>query len=139
MIENQTRVQVPERRIFARYWLPVIVYAGLIIWLSSLPIRFRHAPFPYYDKVFHFFEYGIYAGLWYRALWRTTRLSFYGWGWTGVATILVCTVFGVGDELYQTFTPYRSSDRYDLAADASGAMAAVLLSAVRGFIARSWK
>jgi VanZ family protein len=137
MIEPSSRLHLPAGRIFARYWLPVIAYAGLIILLSSFPIRFRHAPFPYYDKVFHFIEYGIYAGLWYRALWKTTRLSSYGWAWMGFATILVCTVFGVGDELYQTFTPYRSSDRYDLAADASGAIAAVLLSAVRGFIARS--
>lgn len=129
-----TQPQHSPRQMFIRYWLPVIAYAGFILLLSSLPIRIRHIPFRYYDKVFHFVEYGIYAGLWYRALRMTTRLPLYGWGWTGVATFLICLMFGVGDELYQVFTPYRVSDIYDVAADASGAFAVVILAMVKGLI-----
>ncbi len=129
--------QLSARQMFIRYWLPVIVYAGFIFCLSSLPIRVRKIPFPYYDKVFHFFEYGIYAGLWYRALRMTTHLPLYGWGWTGVATFLICTIVGVGDELFQAFTPYRVSDIYDVAADASGAFAAASLAIVKGYITRA--
>jgi VanZ family protein len=136
MTGDQIRPQLSAKQMFVRYWLPVIVYAGFIFFLSSFPIRIRHTPFPYYDKVFHFFEYGIYAGLWYRALRMTTRLPSYGWGWTGIVTLLVCLVFGAGDELYQTFTPYRASDIYDVAADASGAFAAIFLFIVKGFITR---
>ena len=132
-----TQPQFSTRQMFIRYWLPVIVYAGFILFLSSLPIRIRQVPFPYYDKVFHFFEYGIYAGLWYRALRMTTRLPSYGWGWTGIATFLICSMFGVGDELFQAFTPYRVSDIYDLAADVFGVFVAVSLAVLKGFITRS--
>ncbi len=128
--------QLSTRQQFIRCWLPVIVYAALILCLSSLPIRIKHSPFPYYDKVFHFFEYALYAGLLYRALRMTTRLPSYGWGWTGAATFLICSMFGVGDEIYQAFTPYRVSDIYDMAADATGAFAAALLALVKGSITR---
>ena len=136
MIGHPTRLPLSTRQQFVRYWLPVIAYAGFILYLSSLPIRIRHIPFPYYDKVFHFFEYGIYAGLWHRALRMTTRLPLYGWGWTGGVTFLICSSFGIGDEFFQAFIPYRVSDIYDVAADASGAFAAVSLTIVKGFITR---
>lgn len=136
MIEQPVQVQYSPRYLFIRYWIPVIFYGILIFYLSSIPFRIRHAPFPYYDKVFHFFEYGVFAGLWYRALWRTTRLPEHGWWWPGIVTILICSAFGIGDELYQKFTPHRTSDFYDLMADASGALAAVVLSLIRGFMTR---
>jgi VanZ family protein len=130
------QLQLSTRQQFIRYWLPVIVYAAFILYLSSLPIRVRQVPFPYYDKVFHFFEYAIYAGLWYRALRMTTRLPSYGWGWTGIAAFLICSIFGVGDELFQAFMPYRVSDIYDMAADATGAFVAALPAVVKGYITR---
>ncbi|MBI3811925.1 MAG: VanZ family protein [Nitrospirae bacterium] len=129
-----TQPQNSTRQQFIRYWLPVIAYAGFILFVSSLPIRIRHAPFPHYDKVFHFIEYGIFAGLWYRALRMTTPIPSYGWGWTGVATFLICLMFGTGDELYQVFTPYRVSDIYDVVADASGAFAVVFPAMIKGLI-----
>ena len=116
----------PPSREFVRYWLPVIAYAVLMLTISSIPIRIRRVPFRNYDKVFHFFEYGIYAWLWYRAFKGTTSLS--SWGRIAIATVLICTVFGIMDELYQVYTPYRTSDIYDVAADASGSFAAVILA-----------
>jgi len=116
----------PPSREFVRYWLPVIVYAALMLTISSIPIRIRRVPFRNYDKVFHFFEYGIYAWLWYRAFKGTTSIS--SRGRIAIATVLICTIFGFIDELYQAHTPYRTSDIYDLAADASGSFAAVILA-----------
>ena len=132
-----TQPQLSAQQKFIRYWLPVLVYAGFILYLSSLPFRIRQPPFPYYDKVFHFMEYGIYAGLWYRALRRTTRLSLHGHGTTGIATFLICSLFGIGDELFQSFMPYRVSDMYDVAADASGAFVASALAVLKGWVTRS--
>ena len=116
----------PPSREFVRYWLPVVAYAVLMLTISSIPIRIRRVPFRNYDKVFHFFEYGIYAWLWYRALKGATSLS--SRGRIAIATVLICTVFGIMDELYQVYTPYRTSDIYDVAADASGSFAAVILA-----------
>jgi VanZ family protein len=125
---NNARTFWPPSREFVRYWLPVIAYAALMFSISSLPIRLRRVPFRHYDKVFHFFEYGIYAWLWYRALKGATSLS--SWARIAIATVLICTVFGVMDELYQVYTPYRTTDIYDLAADAFGSFAAVILAVI---------
>jgi VanZ family protein len=124
-MNNAKRFWPPSRE-FVRYWLPVIVYAALMLVISSIPIRIRRVPFRNYDKVFHFFEYGIYAWLWYRALKGTMSLS--SRGRIAIATVLICTAFGIMDELYQVYTPYRTSNIYDLAADASGSFAAVILA-----------
>ncbi len=116
-------------QIFFRYWLPVVLYALLILYLSSLPIKIRQIPFRNYDKVFHMMEYGLFALLWYRAI-RVTgvRVSFMG---PGVLTFLVCALFGVLDEIYQIFTPYRISDLYDVAADSAGSLFGVIAAVFR--------
>jgi len=116
----------PPRREFVRYWLPVIAYAALILIISSIPIRIRRVPFRNYDKVFHFFEYGVYVWLLFRAFKGTTSLS--SGGRIAIATVLICMVFGMVDELYQAHIPYRTSDIYDLAADVSGSFTAVILA-----------
>ncbi|HEY5595276.1 MAG TPA: VanZ family protein [Nitrospiria bacterium] len=134
MIKDPGRFQPPAARQFVWYWLPVILYALLILFISSLPVRIRHVPFHHYDKVFHFIEYGIYAGLWYRAIRRTTHLSTPARA--GIATFLICASFGALDELYQVYTPYRVSDIYDVAADASGSLTAVFLPVLKNFLAR---
>jgi VanZ family protein len=131
-----TQPQLSTRHQFLRYWLPVIAYAVLMLALSTWPIRIRHAPFPYYDKVFHFFEYAVFALLWYRALRMTTGLPLHGWGWPGIVTFLVCFFFGAGDELYQSSRPYRAFDLYDFSADAAGAFAAIGVSVLKGMITR---
>jgi len=131
-----TLPQLSRRQQFLRYWLPVIAYGALMLALSTWPIRIRHAPFPYYDKVFHFFEYAVFALLWYRALRMTTGLSLYGRGWPGIVTFFVCFIFGAGDELYQTFTSFRAVDIYDFAADAAGAFAVITVAVLKGLITR---
>lgn len=133
-MRNESKPDSPPVQSFIRYWLPVIAYAMLILFISSLPIRIRHIPFRHYDKAFHFIEYGIYAWLWFRAIRTTTELS--SSMRAGIATFLICTVFGVMDELYQIYTPYRVSDIYDVAADASGSLTAVSLAILRNFFTR---
>ena len=122
---------MPPAQLFVRYWLPVIVYALLIVSISSIPIRIQHVPFRYYDKVFHFVEYGLYVWLWYRALKGTGR--FRGYGWAGISAFLICVAFGILDEFYQSYIPYRVSDLYDLAADASGSLVMISLTLLKDF------
>lgn len=116
---------------FVRYWLPVILYAVLILSLSSIPLRIRIVPFRYYDKVFHLIEYGIYAYLWYRAIRFSATPS--SSTWAGILTFSICSAFGALDELYQAYTPYRISDIYDVAADASGSFVVVSLVMLKEF------
>jgi VanZ family protein len=57
------------------------------------------------------------AGGWRRPLTLTGAL----------VAVLICTVYGITDELHQRFVPPREADVLDVAADAAGTMAAVLL------------
>ena len=113
-------------------WAPVAVYMALIFAVSSI----SHPPdlsTSIGDKGAHGLLYVGLAALIVRALaggWRR-----FGGG-IAVAAVVYSTLYGVTDELHQLFVPNRTADVADLAADAVGAIAAVVLlyavHAVRG-------
>ena len=72
----------------------------------------------YFDKAAHFCVYGLLATLVQRAL-RGPRA-----GWLAV---LLVSLFGVTDEVHQSFVPGRSSEVGDWLADTLGAALAVSL------------
>ena len=98
-------------------WTLVILYAALIFYLSSGPIT---ADVPGNDKLYHMIEYGIFSLLLYNALsssFRNERL------WKiALLAIILTILYGISDEFHQLFVPSRSSDPYDVVADASGAI-----------------
>ena len=106
------------------YWLPVVLYGGLIFYLSSLSIPHFRSPFPFYDKVIHAIEYAIFAILLYRALHTSLQTPFVRL--TGVLVVLFCILYGMVDEYHQSFVPTRISDLYDLMADTTGAILGIL-------------
>ncbi len=114
---------------FLFYWLPVVFYAGIIFYLSSLSIPHFRSPFPYYDKVIPAIEYAILAILLYRALQASLQTPLARL--TGVLVVLVCTLYGITDEYHQSFVPTRVSDFYDLMADTTGAVLGVLLTSLK--------
>ena len=103
-------------------WLPLLAYAGGIVYLSSQPVyEFPPPPFWQADKVVHFAMYSVLGGLGGRAAARS-RLG------RGAPLVLAgCLAFALFDEWYQEFTPGRSSDLFDALADALGATAGFLL------------
>ena len=121
------------------YWLPLLAYAGVIAYLSSLPnpvAHFQHitnsfASLPVdtltriNDKIFHITEYAILGILTYRAIQFT-------WGpriGTAASAITVVSVmlFGCTDEFHQWFTPLRHVEGWDIMADAFGGLIGVSL------------
>ncbi len=62
-------VSPPSHRLsnFVRYWLPVILYVGLIFGASSVPGRDIPTLFPGSDKLEHLTEYGLFGLLLGRA------------------------------------------------------------------------
>jgi len=70
-----------------------------------------------FDKVAHFFVYGLLATLVVRALMGTRAF------WA----IVIVSAFGVSDEFHQHFTPGRSMEFMDWVADTLGATLAVAL------------
>ncbi len=105
-------------------WLPLLAYAGVIVYLSSQPVyEFPPPPFWQADKVVHLALYSVLGALAARAALRS-RL---GSGRRAGLMLAACLAFALFDEWYQQFTPGRSSDLLDALADAVGASAGFLL------------
>jgi VanZ family protein len=102
---------------FLSLWLPVVVYMGVIFYLSSLTNPPR--PPRLSGSHQHFVEY---AGL---AL--VTLRALAGGTWSGVTMKrlvlcwLIASAYGVTDEWHQSWTDGRSPELADTAADALGA------------------
>jgi VanZ family protein len=112
-------------------WLPVVLWAGVIFALSSIPgTRLPAIDLPQSDKVVHALLYGVLGGLLGRALDRSraggrARSHL-------LLAILIATFYGISDELHQLWTPQRTADWRDVVADAGGAtLGALSLVAMR--------
>lgn len=111
-----------------RYWLPVVLYAGLITYLSSLSSTGVEVPsffFGLEDKVIHAIEYGIFGILWYRAYDAAAGRTVASYA--TILAILSASLFGMTDEIHQYFVPLRHADVWDLVADTIGAIVGVRL------------
>ncbi len=113
-------------RLFFSYWLPVVLYAGMIVMFSSMSTPQAH--FPSWlgginDKVVHALEYAVLAILCYRAFLYGVGPRFANFaGFLGVAGAIL---FGITDEIHQYFVPLREADPWDLLSNAVGSMVGV--------------
>lgn len=107
-------------------WLPALAWAALIFRLSNGPTGpLPSWWFPQADKVIHAGLFGTLSLLLYFALrqapaWRPRRAAAFAF--------LLAVLYGSSDEVHQLFTPSRSSDLLDVAADATGAACVFVLS-----------
>jgi VanZ family protein len=113
-------------------WLPVVVYMAGIFVASSI----SKPPMPedVSDVSLHEAAYFGLTLLLIRALSRET--------WSGVtwkvlaAAWIVAVLYGISDEWHQSFVPNRHADFRDIVADATGALAAVVVVGAWGIIRR---
>jgi hypothetical protein len=112
-------VRVLRRRLRAHLWLPVLVWAGIIFWLSATP-DLRVASADDLDfvvrKAGHMCAFGVLALLLWRAL---APMELRGSGW-GLAWVLA-VAYAVSDEFHQSFTAGRHAALTDVGIDAVGA------------------
>ena len=105
------------------YWVPVVLYAGAMFYLSAQSNPQEKLPSflfeEFSDKVLHAVEYGILGLLCYRA---------FRWGVGGqvashalLFAIVTASLYGITDEVHQFFVPFRESGWQDWAADTIGA------------------
>ena len=103
---------------FNKYWLPVILYATLIFYFSSIPGKQIPQLFKGQDIFFHIPEYLILALLLNRAfriyLARAQYLSRFFW------VFVVATLYAATDEFHQSFVPGRTASFFDLGMDSIG-------------------
>jgi VanZ family protein len=110
------------------YWIPVALYAGVIFYLSSQPHPDEYLPSflltDVSDKVLHAVEYAVLGGLCYRA---------FRWSVNGqmeshalLFAIAMASLYGMTDEVHQSFVPFRESSWLDWLADTAGATVGAL-------------
>ena len=83
--------------------------------------------FEHFDKIAHFFVFGLLATLWFRFLAGSLLAAgrFAG-------AIALTLLYGVVDEWIQYYNPLRSFDAWDLIADGAGSVTAI-------WVYRNWR
>jgi VanZ family protein len=129
---------------FARYWLPVLIWAAAIFFASTDAFSAEHTGSVlrwivdhlggmtaehfallhfYVRKAAHVTEYAIFSILVYRALQGDRR----GWRWKrAAAAVAICLLYAATDEFHQVFVPSRGPSPKDVAIDTTGALVAQL-------------
>jgi len=142
------REDVPENkscslsgaRHFFVYWIPVILYAGMIFYVSSISslselpgVKTGTDTFAdmgmkgeIWPRLSHFIEYAFFSLLIFRAASNSKknilRDSPFLWA------VFLTSLFGVSDEIHQLFVPARSCDVLDWVADTLGATFAQVIT-----------
>ncbi len=108
---------------FLIYWLPVVLWAGGIFYLSSVSgLASNMTVFwdVFWRKLFHAGEFGLLNLLLWRALYCGQKISFKkALFWSLFLTIL----YAISDEWHQYFVPNRQCRWQDVVQDSLGGMA----------------
>lgn len=137
-------------RHFIKFWLPVLVWMGVIFGMSSDSRSYEHSSsifepllrwlFPHLSddaigtihhllrKCCHLTEYAILGLLIFRAL-SHSRTDLPPWSWPRVGgTLLMVFLYAATDEYHQNFVPTRTPLFSDVCIDTGGAAAGLLLA-----------
>lgn len=146
---------------FLKYWLPVVLWAGIIFTASGnfgsgehtsrLLAPLIHWLFPKFsavaiaDMIFtlrktaHVTEYALLALLFWRACRQPVRHDPRPWNWPQARLALGLTaLYAATDEFHQLFVPGREARVHDVALDTCGAAAALLLLWALGRWRKNW-
>lgn len=113
-------------RIFSKYWLPVILWAGVIFYFSSIP-HLQIEELGIWDTIFrkiaHATEYGVLAFLALRLGLRQEKRKVF----VLVIVIVFCALYAWSDEYHQSFVEGRTFAIWDIVIDSLGAIVFGLL------------
>ena len=103
---------------FIRYWLPVLVYCAAIFIQSSFPTARQLPQWSGLDKLLHAAAYALLGFLFFRALAagrhdKSRNILL-------IISILFTSLYGISDEIHQSFVPGRSAEVADVLADLAG-------------------
>ena len=118
------------------YWMPPLVWLGIIWSLSSLPAsNMPEQPFDLFDKVAHFGVFGFLGFLVFRAglfaLEMRMRRAM-------IFAFLSCSFYALLDEYHQTYIPGRQADLSDILADVLGIATAVVFGKLMYEFKEQW-
>jgi VanZ family protein len=104
-----------------RRWLPPLLWAGVILFGTSLPQEAVPVQTSKIDKILHFSIYAVFSFLLTRQISDITAR----WRAAAIAVVFVMA-FGALDEWHQRFIPGRSTELADWQADSAGGVAGAL-------------
>ncbi len=148
-------------RLFLRYWLPVLLWMGVIFsasgdsnsaehssriiaplvrWLlPDLSEEAVHAVVLFVRKSGHVVEYAVLALLLWRALRKPAKSGSTPWRWSEAGLALgVAALYAATDELHQAMVPSRQGCVGDVLLDTSGAALALLCLWAAGRLRKRW-
>jgi VanZ family protein len=112
---------------FLKYWLPVLLWASLIFYLSSIPGLSSGLPV-YYDvflrKLAHAGIFGVLNLLIFRALKFGHNYNFKK---ALIWSLILAVLYAFSDEAHQYFVPEREATLFDVGVDSLGAIFSGLL------------
>jgi len=108
---------------FTITWLPLIAYCLFIYIQSSYPSPESLPSFEFSDKLLHFAAYTVMGILFYRA-YQTLPIK------NNIQLLLLlslisASLYGISDEIHQSFVPERDGSLLDVVADVLGAVCGV--------------
>ena len=117
------------RRAFA-VALPLLYMVAIFVQSSSALPEVPGAP-PQLDELAHLVEYAVLGALVARAIAVDPRLGPPGPRAIWAVATLIAVLYGLSDELHQSFVPARCASWTDALADAAGAAAGALVAVTR--------
>ncbi len=114
-----------ERKKILLIYIPLAVYWTLLLVGTSLPAD-SVPGFGIGDKLLHFFAYFVLTVLLSLTLLMQNKYHFLKEKYI-LFSIIIASVYGLLDEIHQSYIPGRSNDILDWIADTLGAITAVLL------------
>ncbi|MDZ7611938.1 MAG: VanZ family protein [Candidatus Moranbacteria bacterium] len=115
-------------KIFLIYYLPPIIWMGIIFYLSSIAGLKTGAIIPVeivLRKAAHLFEYIFLSFLFWRIFYWRWKLSAFK---SGVLAFSLTVIYAASDEIHQSFVENRAGRATDVAVDATGGLLGVILS-----------
>ena len=110
---------------FVLRWFPLVLYCLFIYIQSDHPSPEQIPVFPYVDKVLHVTAYGIMGILFFRA-YQTLRFKD-NMKMLMFLSVVSASLYGISDEIHQSFVPFREAEVADAVADMIGAIIGVCL------------
>jgi VanZ family protein len=108
-------------RLKVRRWLPPLLWAGVILFGTSLPQAAVPLQTSGIDKILHFTIYTVFAYLLSRQIAEDTTPSR-----AALGAVVIAVAFAAADEWHQRFIPGRSTEFADWLADCAGAFVGAL-------------
>ena len=114
-----------KSKCFVLYWLPLILYCLLIFIQSANPSPEQIPSFKFVDKLLHYAAYAVMGVLFYRA-YQTLKIKD-NLRMLMLLSAVSASLYGISDEIHQSFVPFRQAEVADVIADMLGAFSGVYL------------